>query len=227
LAALTVAGTVGGWIRASELARQWGGRMPLALLLQHAIRHAKDGTAVTESQAQLTSDKLAELVEAPGFATIFLTAGHAPAKGVRQRFPELAETLEQLSHAGLEDFYRGDVARALARDLEAAGSPLRLHDLEAYQAQWVTPLAVSLATARAFNLPPPTQGIASLMILAVLDRLGPPSSDTAAFIHDVVEATKQAFLVRDAEIFDPAFMRRTPADLLAEENGPYGCRCRR
>jgi hypothetical protein len=43
------------------------------------------------------------------------------AHGVGQ---DLAATLEQLGHAGLDDFYRGDVGREVAADLERAGSPV-------------------------------------------------------------------------------------------------------
>ena len=34
--------------------------------------------------------------------------------------PRLADTLAHLAHAGLDDFYRGDVAREIAADLDAS-----------------------------------------------------------------------------------------------------------
>jgi len=217
LAALTVPGTVGGWQRALELARRWGGRMPLPDLLAEAIRHGRNGIAVTASQARLTRVKLPELNDVPAFAQTYLEKGSVPAEGARLRQPALAETLEQLGRAGLDDFYRGDVARALAGDLEAAGSPLGLQDLEAYQASFVDPLSVRLTGARAYNLPPPTQGASSLAILAILDRLGRPARDDFTLVHATVEATKQAFILRDAEIRDPATMTVEPASLVSEE----------
>lgn len=66
-AALTVAGTVAGWGEAQALSREWGGRMPLAELLAEAVRHARNGIAVTASQARLTAEKLNELQGVPGF----------------------------------------------------------------------------------------------------------------------------------------------------------------
>jgi gamma-glutamyltranspeptidase/glutathione hydrolase len=130
--------------------------------------------------------------------------------------PALADTLEQLARAGLGDFYRGDVARALAADLKASGSPVRLADLEAYEASFVEPLSVQLSLARAYNLPPPTQGVSSLAILAILDRLGRPAGEDFGFVHAIVEATKQAFMLRDAEVRDPATMTVDPASLLSD-----------
>jgi oxamate amidohydrolase len=220
LAALTVPGTVGGWRRALELVRRWGGRMPLADLLSEAIRHGRDGIAITAGQARLTAEKLQELKDVPGFAETYFEAGRVPSEGARLRQPALADTLDRLASAGLDDFYRGDVARALASDLEAAGSPLRLADLESYKASFVDPLSVRLTGARAYNLPPPTQGASALAILAILDRLGRPGrpiKDDFALVHKTVEATKQAFILRDAEIRDPATMRLRPADLVSDE----------
>src|SRR6266704_1891311 len=61
LAALTVPGAVGGWSLALEAARAFGGRLPLDVLLAGAARHAREGYAVTRSQARLTTESLAGL----------------------------------------------------------------------------------------------------------------------------------------------------------------------
>src|SRR5438445_4534795 len=111
LAALTVPGAVSGWSLALEAAHAYGGRMPLADLLAEAIRHAKDGYAVSRSQARLTADKLAELEHVPGFGQTFLIEGKPPDAGQTLRQPALAAMLDHLGHAGLDDFYRGDLGR--------------------------------------------------------------------------------------------------------------------
>ena len=131
-----------------------------------------------------------------------------------QRFPALAETLTQLATRGLDDFYRGDIAYALAAELERLGSPLRRDDLFRQTASAVTPLATTLSVGSVFNLPPPTQGLASLMILAIFDRLrGGARADTYEHVHGLVEATKQAFLCRNLHICDPTTMRVSPIRL--------------
>jgi len=78
-------------------------------------------------------------------------------------------------------------------------------------------LAHSLGTL--YNLPPPTQGLVSLMILGILDRLGMKDiePDSADYVHCVVEATKQAFKIRDAHITDPRYMRIDAQDCLKPE----------
>ena len=55
VAANTVAGTVGGWALALEESRSaWGGRLPLARLLEDAIDYAEAGVPVTASQEAAT-----------------------------------------------------------------------------------------------------------------------------------------------------------------------------
>jgi len=216
LAALTVAGAVSGWAEALEVSRAWGGsELPLSRLLADAIHHARTGVVVTHSQAALTAAKWDELASVPGFAGTFAPAGTPPTEGSVLRFAALAGTLERLSEAGLDDFYRGDVARALGKGLEQVGAPVALADLEAYRAVRVTPLSVDLSHGRVFNHPPPTQGAATLMILGLFDRLGVREAEGFAHVHGLVEATKRAFLLRDACLGDPGRMTVDPTEWLA------------
>jgi len=210
-AALTMAGAVSGWMAALERARGWGPALPLSRLLADALCYARDGFAVSATQAHNTRDKRAELQTRPGFAQTFLPEGAVPTPGSRLRLEPLARTLDQLAREGLDDFYRGALARSMAQDLEAVGSPLRIADFERHRALAVTPLQVSLRAGTVYGMPPPTQGLASLMILGIYDRLGIDEAEGFAHIHGLVEATKRAFLVRDSEVTDPAYMKGDPA----------------
>lgn len=216
LAALTVPGAVSGWEQAHWISRSWGGRLPLSRLLAPAASFARDGVAVSESQSRLTGEKFDELKDVPGFAEVFLADGKVPSHGARLRQPALAETLERLGRVGLRDFYEGEIGAVLARDLEQAGSPLRASDLSAYAARTVEPLSAKLSCGTIFNLPPPTQGIASLAILGVFDRLGVREGESFDHVHGLVEATKQAFRMRDAHVCDPAHMKCEPTSLIAD-----------
>src|SRR4051812_39721494 len=183
LAALTAPGAIGGWMLALELAKAHGGRLPLGVLLADAIRHAGEGFAMSRSQAAATAATLSELKAVPGFADTFLTEGKAPAQGAKFKQPALAATLEQLVSAGLEDFYRGDVGREIAADLDRVGSPVTRADLERCRATVAEPLSVELSVGTAYNTPPPTPGLAALMILALFDRLGVKQAESFDHIH--------------------------------------------
>ncbi len=215
LAALTVPGQVDGWRLAGEIATALGGRMPVRRLLEAAIAHARAGAPVTASQHRLTAQARAELAAVPGFAAVFLDAeGEAPAIGAPLRQERLADTLEHLARAGLTDFYRGDVAREMAADLERAGSPVTRKDIAGFEAVRRPPLTVALPTLRLWGSPPPTQGLATLMILALFDGLGVKEPESFAHVHGLVEATKRAFLIRDRVVTDYDRVREEPAALL-------------
>jgi gamma-glutamyltranspeptidase len=217
VAANTVAGTVSGWALAHSLSRKWGGRLPLKRLLADAIHYAGHGIAVTASQAVNTEAKRVELESQPGFRATFMPGGAAPAAGSVFKQPRMAATLGRLARAGLDDFYRGRIAKAIARDLASVGSPLVLDDLKRHRAKLVAPLVLEHPLGTLYNMPPPTQGLVSLLILGMLDALevgmtGPASAD---YVHLTVEATKQAFAIRDRYLTDPRYMTVQAQDLLA------------
>jgi gamma-glutamyltranspeptidase len=215
-AALTAAGTISGWQAALELSAQHGGKLPLARLLAAAIGYASDGMAVTDGQRRNTLEKMAEMDAAPGFADTFLVEGEVPQAGDLFRQEKLAATLERLAEAGLDDFYRGDIAKAIGDDLAAIGSPVARSDLENHSATLKEPLSLKTSAGTLYNMPPPTQGLASLLILGAFDRLDCAQADGFDFVHLLVEATKQAFAVRDLHITDPVYMDADPATFLRD-----------
>jgi len=217
LAANTVAGAVSSWQLALDVSAQWGGRLPLARLFADAQALAKDGVAIGRHQAAATARNLDALAEQPGFAATFLAKGRlAPAAGDLWRLPALADTLDRLAAAGLDDFYRGDVARSLAEDLKAAGSPLKADDLARHRGMRRRPLSLTLASGTVFNTAPPTQGLAALIILGIFQRFAAPHPGGAEWVHLLAEATKQALAVRDSALADPAQMRVHATTYLTE-----------
>ncbi|MDQ2088912.1 gamma-glutamyltransferase family protein [Marimonas arenosa] len=215
LAALTVPGTVSGWQAALELVDATR-RMPLADLLGPAIALAKDGVAVTRNQSVTTAEKIDGLRDVPGFADIYLARGAAPVPGTILKQDALGDTLATIAANGPESFYRGDVARAHARFLEQQGSPLRLADFDSYVAELQLPLTVTTSHGQLFNMGPPTQGMSALAILGVFDRLGVTEGEGFDHLHGLVEATKQAFIIRNAELGDPNAMRAPAQDFLTD-----------
>jgi oxamate amidohydrolase len=213
LAANTVAGAISGWRAALEISANWGGNLSLDRLLEDAIWYGREGFPLSGNQFRTVEQKRDELKSVSGFADLYLSDN---VEGAKFRNPRLANTLSSLARDGLDGFYRGALADRIAADLESAGSPITKDDLAAHQAQIVTPLSVKLSSGMVYNMPPPTQGVASLMILALFDRLRVSNPDGFAHIHGLVEATKQAFLLRDAHVTDPDYMTADPADWLSE-----------
>ncbi|MCD0258026.1 gamma-glutamyltransferase family protein [Xanthomonas melonis] len=223
-AANTVAGTVSGWALALQHA---GGSLPLPRVLRDAIVHAHAGVPVTLGGAQIAADKGVELRAQPGaYAEIFEPHGAPLREGELLTQRQLATTLHRLAEDGLDSFYRGALAADIAADLHALGSPLRAHDLAQHRAEASVPLSVALHGARVYNHAPPTQGLASLLILALFERLHADDADSFAHLHGLVEATKQAFLIRDAHVGDPAWMTLDAQALLDDAQALDGLAAR-
>lgn len=219
----TVAGTVAGW----DLALKWGesnlsspARLPLSRLLKDAIHCARNGVPVSYGLHQQIASTLDQLRLSPGFSSLFAPSGEALRPDELLYQPALANTLEKMAVNGLDDFYHGDTARLIASELEDAGSLLRFNDFDNYEASLVRPLSLHTDAGTVYNLPPPSQGLVSLLITGIIERQRKKDAivDEAGFIHQAVEATKLAFNLRDRHISDPAHMTVDPQSLLAPEN---------
>lgn len=211
LSANTVPGTIDGWRVALELSRSWGGATKLDGLLAEAIDYAENGYPVSAFQAEVSGTHGGLLSAYPGFADHFLGPDGTPTPaGTMLKQAALARTLRTLAKDGLDSFYRGSLAAAIGADMHRAGVPICCRDMEAYRAEFVTPLSLRLGELLLYNHPPPSQGLASMIILALARRLDLGEGEGFRHVHGLAEATKRAFAVRDAIIADPRLMDDNP-----------------
>ncbi|QEO17189.1 gamma-glutamyltransferase family protein [Acetobacter vaccinii] len=206
LAANSMAGAVSGWREALRLSARLQPTLPLQDLLRDATYYAEQGYAVSDSEAALLREKQAELATNPAFMAAYAGVDSLVAHGDIRRNPALGRTLRQLAEQGLDSFYTGPLAQALCADLAESGSPLRLEDFAGHRATLTSPLHTTIRGSTLYNTPPPTQGVASLAILKIFDDLPAEDAESFAHIHGLVEATKKAFLFRNAHVGDPAYM---------------------
>src|SRR5450631_227733 len=213
----TAAGAIGSWDAALRVSKQHGGQLSLGRLLRDADRYANDGIAVTASQVLSTANKIDEVAHQPGFAERFLVNGKIPEVGAPFRQPNIARVFEQLARDGLDSFYRGALAGKIAEDFKSVGALLSIDDLNEYRPRVCQPLHIELEEGTVYNMVPPTQGVISLAVLGILERSGIRAvrPDSADHIHLCVEATKQAFKLRDAYVAGPAYMKVDAESLLS------------
>lgn len=224
LAANTVPGAISGWDEAYQYATKTMDKsLPWQELLSSAIYYAEIGFPVTPSLtywSEVNSDpqdqQFRNLQRFAEFKRVFLKAdGSAYQIGEVMRQADLANTLKVIAEKGAAEFYQGQIAKKIVADLEANGGMLTLNDFAKHKATWVEPLHVNYRDYVAYNLPPNTQGMASLAILNILNNFDVHSlgEGTADYYHLLVEATKQAFADRDQYLTDPEF-NHIPIDLL-------------
>jgi len=202
LAANTVAGAVSAWDAAWTVSRQWGGRLPLSRIFEDAVALAENGIAVTAGHAEAAARFRTALEPVAGFTRLHFIGGAPPAAGAVLRQTALARTFAQLARDGLSSFYSGTLARQIQAELAAAAVPLSAGDFAGQRAALGSPLHLALPDADIFNCGPPSQGLASLLILGTFARLGVAQADTFPYVHGLVESTKRAFAIRDREVGD-------------------------
>ncbi|MBX9760299.1 MAG: gamma-glutamyltransferase family protein, partial [Beijerinckiaceae bacterium] len=115
------------------------------------------------------------------------------------------------------DFYRGDVAREIAADCERLGAPLTRDDLKKQDARWRDAYSVRLRDVTLYNAPPPSQGLAGLMIPGIVERLDAGRVDSAQHVHGSIEAARVALAVRDRECADFQWPTSDPERWLAAD----------
>ncbi|WP_419903658.1 gamma-glutamyltransferase family protein [Kiloniella sp.] len=219
LSANTVAGTVGGWDLALSKSEEWGRKLSLERLLEEAVHYAEKGFALTEGHEASLAKRKAIVSNQPGFAEVYLSRdGGVPKAGSRQLQPALAKTLRRMGKVGLGDYYRGDIANSICADLAKLDSSVVLDDYNANAAKEVKPLSSQLSCGTIYNLPPPTQGLTTLMILSMFDRMGISKADGFEYLHAMVEITKQAHIVREQEIAAPERMAKRAESYLTEDD---------
>jgi gamma-glutamyltranspeptidase/glutathione hydrolase len=211
---ITVPGAVAGWAALAER----HGRLGLTACLADAIDTAERGFAVAARTAAAwaaTSGTSASWAA----AQIPPELSPPPPRGRRYRLPELAATLGVIADGGAPAFYHGPVAEAIC-----SVSWLEQDDLAAYEPRWVEPLRVGYRGYEVAELPPPTQGVAALEGLGLLEGLKPDLPNQIDCVRLALEDARAR--VRDgADVTDllaPEFLERRRAQRPAAVTGPAG-----
>jgi len=209
-----VPGTVSGL----GLAHQKFGRKSWSELLQPAIHLAAEGFPVSHAQMesfQVYSDSLARF---PDSKRIFLKDGAGWDFSEQLRQPELARTLERIALNGPSEFYSGQTAQTLAREMARHGGLITLDDLNSYQAAQRAPLESDYKGYHIITAPPPSSGgVGIVQMLAMLDGTNYEKSgaNTAVEYHYLAEVMRRFFADRNQYLGDPDFVQIPLATLLS------------
>jgi gamma-glutamyltranspeptidase/glutathione hydrolase len=214
---VTVPGAVSAW---STLWKRWG-RLPFEQLFAPAIRYASQGYPVSPvtALAWQRSARTYLPLQRPEFAAfqqVFFPHDRAPKPGEIWRSPAHAETLRAIAQTQGESFYRGKLAAQIAAFAQATGGYLTAADFAAHQPVWVDPIGTTYRDVTVWEIPPNTQGIATLMalnLLAGFDLASQPRESIAAY-HWQIEAMKLAFADIHRDVADPDWMRQGDVQLL-------------
>ncbi|MDV3002253.1 MAG: Glutathione hydrolase-like YwrD proenzyme [Chroococcopsis gigantea SAG 12.99] len=214
---VTVPGTI------SLMRKLWDrwGKLPFEQLFAPAIRYAENGfpvSPVTAEAWQRAESIFLSLTESrfQPFREVFFPRDRAPKTGEIWGSGLHASTLEEIAATGGESFYRGDLARKIARFAAATGGFIDEEDLAGHQCLTVTPISTNYRGVDVWEIPPNGQGIAALMALNILEGydMAQYPRDCGLSYHRQIEAMKLAFADVYHHVADAGWMEVTVPQLL-------------
>ncbi|MBW7933542.1 MAG: gamma-glutamyltransferase, partial [Gemmatimonadaceae bacterium] len=207
-----VPGSVAGMAAALERY----GSMPLAKVMEPAIRLARDGFIVDSSLFRSLRGNRA-VMQFAGNA-LFYPNGAPIAPGTRLVQSDLARTLEIIAAKGPAGFYEGPVAEALVAEMKRGGGIITMEDLKRYRPEWRAPIRSTYRGYTLLTMPPASSGgITMTETLNILENFAPlPRYGSAAYTHLLTEAFRRAFIDRNEKLGDPAFVK-VPLDQLTSK----------
>ncbi|MBS0530847.1 MAG: gamma-glutamyltransferase [Proteobacteria bacterium] len=212
---VTIPGSIDAW---ATILRDHG-KLGFDVLLQPAIKAAEEGYVVAPRIAfdwKNGFEKLRAGINAPRY---LLPHGKPPVAGDVMKQPELGKTLRIIAKQGRDGFYKGEVADDMVGTLRAHGGLHTLDDFAAHTTETTTPIGTTYKGIDVWQCPPNGPGITMLVMLNILSHFDltkyPPMSIER--FHLEAEAARCAYLMREQDIGDPAYVGVDVERILSKE----------
>ena len=195
---VTVPGTVEAWGRLLERFGTFG----LGAVLEPAAALAAEGYIITPRLAEFLRSAAGLLGSEPAAQVLY-----PPMEaGMLLRNPDLASVLRDIARQGIGGFYRGEIAAAIVSAIARRDGLVTADDIGSHRSQWVEPIAMRYRDVTVYELPPPTQGLTALAMLARLGLLEREELQPGpAFVGHLKRIRDSSYALRDRYITDPDF----------------------
>jgi gamma-glutamyltranspeptidase/glutathione hydrolase len=205
------------------------GTMSLAEVLQPSIEAATQGFGLTErirgdweSYGGFYVDMLRD---DPESNRVFLRDGQVPPLYSIFKNPDLARAYELLAEDGPDAFYNGPIGQAIVQRMNEGGADWTMSDLSSFESEWVDPITTNYKGYDVYQMPPQTQGFATLEMLNILQECASPvgynlralGPRSATFWSILVQAKRLAYTDLWKYNGDPRFVN-IPLDRLISKS---------
>ena len=180
-------GNLAGWLTAHVRF----GRLPRPAVLEPAIGHAERGVPLTFKNVEFFTGGRENLKRSREAERLYWPNG-GPRAGAVVTYKDLATTFRQVAEGGMDAFYRGPVAKAIARTVEEAGGWLSLEDLAAFRPEWREPARITYRGREVCSMPAPFSAFQMLETLNILEGydLRAWGHNSVDYLHHLIEAIK-------------------------------------
>jgi gamma-glutamyltranspeptidase/glutathione hydrolase len=194
------------------------GKLPWADVFQPAIRLAEEGYEVTPRTANNLPwvGERGRLDENPATAAYFYPGGKPLQVGHLLKNPEYAETLTRVANEGIDAFYKGELAAAIAKAAQEPphGGTLTVDDIANYKVVKRDVVCGDFRVLKICTTTPPSSGGAQIMIAGLYDHLIGETTSQDDKIAAFVDAQRLAYADRDHYFGDPDSVEVPLDDLL-------------
>ncbi len=213
-----VPGTVAGMY----LAHQKYGSLPWEVLVDPAVKLARDGFPLNWMLKDHAERYAARADEFPFMATFFDNdQGEQVEVGELWKQPALAKTLALVRDHGHDGFYKGAVAKGIAKFMQENDGMITEEDLAAYQAVEREPMRGTYKGYDIISMPPPSSGgVALIEMMNIMEQadLQEIEFNSTGYFHLVAEAMRRAYADRAEFLGDPDFNPEMPLDHLTSKD---------
>ena len=193
--------------------------MPFPSLLDTAIGYAEEGFPVSPGIGRSFAGAVSKLSQFPASAAIYSSNGGMKKESEMLANPDLARSLQQVAQGGANEFYRGDLAHRMVKELRKAGGLFTELDFADHRADVYDPISTDYHGYTVYQTQPPTQGFLLLEMLNLVEDfdLGDMGQNSAQAIHLMTEAKKIAYGDRNSLAGDPRFVEWPLQELISKE----------
>ena len=170
------------------------GKMDWDELVSPAIELGENGFQIGRFRGVVYQKNKSLLLESPHHVEPWLLNGKIPLEGDWLKQPLLAATLKRIAHGGESEFYRGEIAREIARDMSENNGWITLEDLNNFPDP--VELPALMTQYRGYDIYTSTPPCGGWVMLRVLNELSNTtiesmSIDSLRLFH-MVSALKNA-----------------------------------
>ncbi|KAL7774808.1 hypothetical protein CFE70_005723 [Pyrenophora teres f. teres 0-1] len=208
-----LASAVPSEVRGLQYLHEKYGVLPWAKVLAPAVKVAREGWKVNEDLVRYMESATATagynfLVDNKEFAVDFAPKGQLLKLGETITRKRYANTIETLANEGPDAFYKGPIADATIRALQASNGIMTLQDLTNYKVAIRKPSTINYRDYKLTACGAPSGGDVALSTLKFMEgysKVGDPSNINLT-THRLDESMKFAYALR-AELGDPNFVQ--------------------